>query len=85
MASCDNEAERAMAKALGFRTYRVRPKGKSKAAGEGHCPASEEIGKVVQCACCLLCGGHRSNAKADITIEAHGTGAAHYERAMEAA
>jgi hypothetical protein len=82
MASCDSEAERVMAKALGFRTYRVRLKGEAKLDGEGHCPGGGEMGKAVQCAYCLLCGGHRSKAKADITIEAHGTGSKHFERAI---
>jgi hypothetical protein len=80
MASCDSEADRIMAKALGFRTYRVRPKGEPKAKGEGHCPAAPEMGKAVQCAYCLLCGGHRSGGKADITIEAHGTGSKWFEK-----
>lgn len=75
MASCDSEADRIEAKALGFRTFRVRGKDDSKLAGEGHCPASKEMGKSTQCAQCLLCGGARSTAKADITIIAHGTGA----------
>jgi len=85
MASCDSEADREEAKALGFRTFRVRGKDDPKLKGEGMCPASEELGKAVQCAQCLLCGGARSKAKADITIIAHGTGAGHYERAKEAA
>ena len=85
MASCDNEAERVMAKALGFRTYRVRPKGEQKLPGEGHCPASKEMGKVTQCAQCLLCGGHKTKAKADITIEVHGAGRGNFQRALEAA
>jgi hypothetical protein len=86
MASCDTEVDRVLAKALGFRTYRVRPKGEAKAEGEGHCPAGAEMGKVTQCAYCLLCGGHRSGGKADITIENHGTGEKWFEkRAKEAA
>ena len=84
MASCDSEADREDAKALGFRTFRVRGKDDPKLKGEGMCPASEELGKAVQCAQCLLCSGARSKAKADITIIAHGTGAGHYERAKEA-
>ncbi|MEY9575809.1 hypothetical protein ABIE88_003385 [Bradyrhizobium diazoefficiens] len=83
MASCDSEVDRVLAKALGFRTYRVRPKGEPKAKGEGHCPAGAEMGKAIQCAYCLLCGGHRSGGKADITIEAHGAGAKNF--ALEAA
>ncbi|TYO65442.1 hypothetical protein FXV83_16030 [Bradyrhizobium hipponense] len=83
MASCDSEVDRVLAKALGFRTYRVRPKGEPKAKGEGHCPAGAEMGKAIQCAYCLLCGGHRSGGKADITIEAHGTGSKHFERSKD--
>jgi hypothetical protein len=83
MASCDSEQDRADAKALGFRTFRVRGKADPKLAGEGHCPASAEMGKATQCAMCLLCGGARSVAKADITIIAHGVGAKHYEKSRE--
>lgn len=85
MASCDSEQDREEAKERGFRTFRVRGKDDPKLAGEGHCPASKEMGKATQCAQCLLCGGARSAAKADITIIAHGVGAKNYERAKEAA
>lgn len=85
MASCDSEVDRMLAKALGFRTYRVRGKDEPKLDGEGHCPAAKEMGKAVQCAQCMLCGGHRSKAKADITIAAHGVGARNFERTREAA
>jgi hypothetical protein len=82
MASCDSEAERIMAKALGFRTYRVRPEGEPKAKGEGHCPAGAEMGKAIQCAYCLLCGGHRSGGKADITIEVHGARKSNFNKEL---
>jgi hypothetical protein len=85
MASCDTEEEREEAKSLGFRTFRVRPKGEPVLKGEGQCPASAEMGKAVQCAQCLLCGGHRTKARADITIQVHGTGFRHYERSLVAA
>jgi hypothetical protein len=78
MASCDNEVEQLMAKALGFRTYRVRAKGSPRLDGEGNCPASAELGKKVQCADCMLCGGNRTKAQANITIEVHGAGAKHF-------
>ncbi|MGX9944952.1 hypothetical protein ACTG4Q_21040 [Bradyrhizobium denitrificans] len=83
MASCDSEQDRVDAKALGFRTFRVRGKDDPKLPGEGHCPASNEMGKATQCAMCLLCGGARSAAKADITIIAHGAGSKHFERSKE--
>jgi hypothetical protein len=85
MASCDSEAEREEAKALGFRTFRVRGKDDPKLKGEGHCPASAELGKKVQCAQCMLCAGRKTAAKADITIVAHGTGKVHFERALAVA
>lgn len=80
MASCDTPEEREEAKAVGFRTYRVRPPGADVLDGEGQCPASSEMGHAVQCIQCMLCGGLRTKAKADLTIEAHGTGHAHYVR-----
>lgn len=85
MASCEDEAEREEAKALGFRTYRVRTEVEPKLDGEGICPASDELGKAVQCAQCMLCGGNRTKAKADITIVVHGTGSKHFKRAKELA
>jgi hypothetical protein len=80
MASVDTPEERDEAKALGFRTYRVRRPGDPLFAGEGRCPASKELGSQVQCAQCMLCGGTRTKAKADITIEVHGTGASNFIR-----
>lgn len=85
MASCDSESDRIQARALGFRTFRVRGTNDPILKGEGHCPASAEMGKAVQCAQCLLCGGRKTNAKADISIIAHGTGAGHFERSKETA
>lgn len=78
MASCDTEKDREEAKALGFRTYRIRRQGDPVLKGEGQCPASAELGKKVQCASCMLCGGHKTKAKADLTIVVHGGGATHF-------
>jgi ferredoxin len=76
MASCDSDADRTMARALGFRTFRVAPKkGWVKEAGEVLCPASAEAGKRTNCIACKACGGHSAKARADIVIPAHGTGA----------
>jgi hypothetical protein len=82
MASCDSEVERVLAKALGFRTFRVRGKADPKLPGEGHCPASAEMGKSVQCAACMLCGGNRTKAKADITIEVHGARKSNFNKEL---
>jgi hypothetical protein len=78
MASCDTPAERDAATALGFRTFRVRSKDEPLMPGEGHCPASVEMGKAVQCVSCMLCGGQRTKARADIAILVHGAGSKHF-------
>lgn len=83
MASCDSESDREEAKALGFRTFRVRGRSDQVLKGEGQCPASHEMGKAVQCQTCMLCGGARTKAKADISILAHGRGKGHFERSKE--
>lgn len=75
MASCDSVADRVMARALGFRTFRVAAaKGWNKESGEVLCPASAEAGKRTTCFACKACGGHSAKARADIIIPAHGTG-----------
>jgi hypothetical protein len=81
MASCDTPAERDAASALGFRTFRVRTKDEPLLPGEGHCPASNEMGHAVQCVGCMLCGGQRTKARADITLLVHGTGSKHFTHA----
>lgn len=86
MASCDTPEEREEAKRLGFRTFRVRSKDDPALPGEGECPASNEMterlkaqGKPrIQCSACMLCGGNRTSAKADITITVHGGGARNF-------
>lgn len=80
MASVDNEIERAEAKLLGFRTFRVRTSGDRILKGEGQCPASVEMNHATQCNACMLCGGKSTNAKADITILAHGAGATNFQK-----
>ena len=72
MASCDNAADYQDAKALGYRTFRVRAAGETLNAREVICPASKEAGVKTNCAACVACGGHGAKAKADIAIFAHG-------------
>lgn len=75
MASVDTQSEYDQAKALGWRTFRVRPQSEADAATnkrETACPASEEQGKRKQCEDCLLCDG--GNKTVDVTIAVHGTG-----------
>jgi hypothetical protein len=75
MASCDSESDHAAAKALGFRTFRVRLSTEPVLPREIACPASAESGFKTVCASCVACGGTRSKARADIVIIAHGSGA----------
>ena len=74
MASCDTPAERAMAKVLGFRTFRVTAEDarQDRAEREVVCPASAEAGHKTACDACKACGGNAAKAKADIVITVHG-------------
>lgn len=72
MASVDSEAEAAEARALGWRTFRVRAKGADKMRGEFVCGASEEAGRKLTCVDCQACGGTGAKAKASPVIIAHG-------------
>lgn len=80
MASVESLAERAAAKMLGFRTFRVARRGEPRAAGEARCQASKEAGHKVSCVDCMACGGRASKARADEVIDAHGGGRGHFER-----
>ena len=71
MASADTALDREHAKALGYRTFRVRPD-LQKLKGEFVCPASEEAGKKLTCVQCKACGGTSSKARADVAITLHG-------------
>jgi hypothetical protein len=75
MASCDSETDRILAKAKGYRTFRVRGAGEPVMQREVICPASEEAGYKTTCAACVACGGTAAKAKADIAIAAHGSAA----------
>jgi hypothetical protein len=77
MASADSPAERAAAKLLGFRVFRVREHGAPLLDGEISCPASAESGHVTTCDRCGLCAGTTigSTRAPDISIFAHGAGA----------
>lgn len=73
MASADSEQERKEAKALGFRTFRIRSSDEEIMKGEYLCPASEEAGKRKTCAECTACDGGTNNRKADPVIIVHGS------------
>jgi len=68
-ASCDGMADYLDASAHGWRTFAVVPKGSQAYSGK-LCPATAENSQA-QCASCSLCNG----AKADIFVQAHGSGA----------
>lgn len=72
MASCDTPEDYAAAKALGFRTFRVRAADEALNNREIACPASKEMGTRTNCASCLACGGTSAKARVDIAIVAHG-------------
>jgi hypothetical protein len=81
MASVDTPSERAQARMLGFRTFRVRAAGQSVDPREVVCPASKEAGHKTTCDACRACGGNLARARADIVIAAHGIGAGAFNRA----
>lgn len=72
MASCDTPLDYVEAKAKGWRTFRVMPKGAPLFTKEIACPASKEMGAKTSCALCKACGGNTAKAKADVAIMAHG-------------
>lgn len=73
MASVDTPAEREEAKALGWRTFRVRTSHEPVLDREVVCPASAEAGRKTTCEECRACGGLSSKARADIVIKVHGS------------
>ena len=80
MASCDSEADRELAKSMGWSTFRVKKVDQLKLKGETLCPASAEAGKKLTCITCGKCSGN--NAK-DIVINVHGTGQRHFNLRQE--
>jgi hypothetical protein len=72
MASADTEAEAAEARALGWRTFRVKAADAPRIKGEVACPASAESGHKTTCEDCRACGGLSAKARAPIVINAHG-------------
>ena len=78
MASVDTSEERAQAKLLGFRTFRVRDKNESIESREVSCPASAEMQHKTTCDLCKACGGNKAKAKVDIVIAAHGARMKHF-------
>lgn len=74
MASADSESEAAMARAFGWRTFRVRTADEPlMGKQEIVCPASDEAGNKTDCISCKACMGTASKAKASPVIIAHGS------------
>ena len=73
MASTDTNEEYYEAKSLGWRCFNVMNKNQQQPVGKSFiCPASEAMGKKVQCHDCMACNGTQNGATADIMIEVHG-------------
>ena len=82
MASADSASDRDMARAMGWRTFRVRTADEPLAAREIVCPASPEGGDRRQCITCQACdGAPRGATQASVAIIVHGAMARHFATA----
>lgn len=79
MASVETPEARAQAKALGWRTFRMRTEGAPILKGEAQCPYPA-IG--LQCIRCGACDGRRRGLRGDITEIAHGITASRFTAAI---
>jgi hypothetical protein len=79
MASADSESDRDIARAMGWRTFRVRTETQPLGEREIVCPASPEGGNRRQCITCRACdGASRGPAQASVAIIVHGHMARHF-------
>jgi hypothetical protein len=79
MASVDTVPERDVARALGWRTFRVRTADQALGAREIVCPASDEGGNRRQCISCRACdGAERGSVQASVAIVVHGARASRF-------
>lgn len=79
MASVDTVPERDVARALGWRTFRVRTPNQALGAREIVCPASDEGGNRRQCITCRACdGAERGSVQASVAIVVHGARASRF-------
>lgn len=72
MASVDSVAEMDVARAMGWRTFRVRTHAEPLQARESICPASEEGGHKLRCETCRACNGAHGERHGSIAIIVHG-------------
>jgi len=80
MASVDSVAEQDIARAMGWRTFRVRAETEPLQSNEFACPASPEGGQRKQCITCKACDGGRAT-KASAAIIVHGKMAKYFATA----
>jgi hypothetical protein len=78
MASVESEADATAARALGYRTFRLRSSvDQAPAPGEIVCPKSAESGHKTDCYHCGLCNGlgpgHTPRRRPDVLITVHGS------------
>ena len=79
MASADTASERDTARAMGWRTFRVRTESEQLGAREIVCPASDEGGKKRKCIDCQACDGADRAGKASVAIIVHGRMAKYFQ------
>lgn len=72
MASVDSAREMDLARAMGWRTFRVRTSDEPLQARESICPASAEAGHKLKCATCGACDGAHKSRQGSIAIVLHG-------------
>lgn len=79
MASADSALDRDTARAMGWRTFRVRSETEAIGAREIVCPASDEAGFKRQCITCKACdGAARGPVQASVAIIVHGAKAGRF-------
>lgn len=78
MASVESAAEQDVARALGWRTFRVRAETETLSTREIACPASPEGGSTKQCITCQACDGASRAGKVSVAIVVHGAMARHF-------
>lgn len=84
MASVESEAEALEARAMGWRTFRIRSEAEALAPREIMCPASDEAGNKRQCIDCQACDGADRPGKASVAIIVHGAMARRFRPAVHA-
>lgn len=78
MASCDTAEEGYQARAMGWRTFRVKQEDEERFQWEASCPASKENSKI-QCIDCGACNGNWRGYNGNVVINAHGSTASRYQ------